>query len=87
MYRRNPDLQVLIDINGIHELRTHSIADEELIIGGAVNLSETMDILREASKKPGFEYCIHLMKHIDLVANVGVRNVRYNIYNFREASC
>lgn len=40
-----------------------------------VNLTETMDILLKASKIKGFEYCEHLWTHIDLIANVPVRNV------------
>lgn len=34
-----------------------------------------MEILTEASTKSGFEYCSHLIDHIDLIANVPVRNV------------
>lgn len=74
VYRRNDNIEAFIDINGIEELRGHAIG-KELVIGGNVNLTETMDILREASKLAGFEYCSHLVDHIDLIANVPVRNV------------
>lgn len=61
-------------MNDVVELRSHSIGNE-LVIGTNVNLTETMDILSKASTTPGFEYCKRLVKHIDLVANVPVRNV------------
>lgn len=75
VYRRDRNIEVFIDIVGIVELRSHSIVDKTaVIIGGNVSLTETMDILIKASSKPDFEYCKHLMKHIDLIANVPVRN-------------
>lgn len=60
------------------ELRSHSLGNE-LVIGANVNLTETMDILTKASTTTGFEYCKHLVKHIDLIANVPVRNVSIEI--------
>lgn len=75
VYRRSEDLVMFIDINDVDELRSHSLGDE-LVIGANVNLTETMDILTKAAATPGFEYCKHLVKHIDLIANVPVRNVR-----------
>lgn len=74
VYRRSEDLRIFIDVNDVVELRSHSIGNE-LVIGANVNLTETMDILSKASTTPEFEYCKHLVKHIDLVANVPVRNV------------
>lgn len=74
VYRRSEHLQVFIDINSVEELRRHSIEAESLVIGANVNLTEAMDILSNASKNTGFEYCMHLVKHIDLIANVPVRN-------------
>lgn len=75
MYRRRRDIDVFIDITDVTELRTHSISDEAIIIGGGVSLTETIQILQKATATPGFEYCEHLVKHIDLIANVPVRNV------------
>lgn len=65
---------MLIDITGVDDLRRHIISDT-VGVGANVNLTEFMDILTEVSKKPGFEYCELMVKHIDLVANVPVRNV------------
>lgn len=79
VYRRSEDLELFIDINDVDELRSHSLGNE-LVIGANVNLTETMDILTKASTTSGFEYCKQLVKHIDLIANVPVRNVGFDIY-------
>lgn len=57
------------------DLRGHSIIDKELVLGANNNLTETKKILETVSETPGFEYCLSLAKHIDLMANVPVRNV------------
>lgn len=74
VYHRNENLKIFIDITGVEELRSHDIGPE-LVLGGGVTLTEAMDILTNASTQPGFEYCKHLVDHIDLIANVPVRNV------------
>lgn len=48
--------------------------NDALIIGANVTLTELMAILEEASHTVGYEYCSELVKHLDLVANVPVRN-------------
>lgn len=88
VYRRNENLKYFIDITGVEELRTHSIGSSEIVLGANVNLTETMDILTKASTQNGFEYCKHLVDHIDLIANVPVRNVSLeeNILEFLKCS-
>ncbi|XP_059612857.1 uncharacterized protein LOC132259308 [Phlebotomus argentipes] len=74
VYRRDADIELFIDVNSVEELRKHSIGDT-LVLGGNVNLTEMMEILEKAaSQKPAFEYCRVLIKHIDVVASVPVRN-------------
>ncbi|XP_038118865.1 xanthine dehydrogenase 1 [Culex quinquefasciatus] len=74
VYRRSENLQVFIDINAVEELHAHSLGSE-LIVGGSVSLTEFMAILTEAATKNNkFSYCNELVKHIDLIANVPVRN-------------
>lgn len=75
VYRRNPEIQVFIDIKNIPELRSHTLNDDCLIIGGGVTLTETMNILSKTAEMEGFEYFEHVVKHIDVIANVPVRNV------------
>lgn len=81
VYRRPDTLQVFIDVNRVAELHIHSITKDELIIGANVSLTETMQILMNASTQfPQYEYCVNVAKHIDLVANVPVRNVIFFFY-------
>ncbi|XP_065079602.1 xanthine dehydrogenase/oxidase-like [Ochlerotatus camptorhynchus] len=74
VYRRCDKLQVFIDVSSIEELRSHSLGSN-LIVGANVSLTELMSILSiAASKNPNFAHCTELVKHIDLIANVPVRN-------------
>uniref|UniRef100_A0A240PM44 FAD-binding PCMH-type domain-containing protein n=1 Tax=Anopheles epiroticus TaxID=199890 RepID=A0A240PM44_9DIPT len=74
VYRRPQDLEVLIDISSVADLRVNYFNDS-LIIGANVSLTELMAILDEASAAKGYEYCREIVKHLDLIANVPVRNV------------
>ncbi|XP_062544110.1 aldehyde oxidase 3-like [Armigeres subalbatus] len=74
VYRKSEKLQIFIDINSVEELRSHSLG-KQLIVGANVTLAEFIIILSETAKKSsGFDYCSELAKHIDLIANVPVRN-------------
>ncbi|XP_052836340.1 uncharacterized protein LOC128252583 isoform X1 [Drosophila gunungcola] len=75
VYRRSPDIKHFIDLNGVEELHQHSFEREKLTLGANLTLTETMEILRSTSKQSGFEYLEVLCNHIDLVANVPVRNL------------
>lgn len=76
MFRRNDDIEVFIDITGVKELRSHRFTNDGILIGASVTLTELMSILTDTSKRTGFEYVAELVAHIDLIANVPVRNVR-----------
>ncbi len=78
VYRRPDNIKLFIDINDVPDLRNYSISDSELVLGANNTLTETQKIFESVSGKPGFEYCMELAKHIDLVANVPVRNVSSN---------
>ncbi|XP_055625820.1 xanthine dehydrogenase/oxidase-like isoform X3 [Toxorhynchites rutilus septentrionalis] len=74
VYRRSDNIQVFIDINSVDELHSHSLGDD-LTIGGSVSLTDYMAILTDAANKNNkFSYAKELVKHIDLIANVPVRN-------------
>ncbi|XP_026467610.1 indole-3-acetaldehyde oxidase-like [Ctenocephalides felis] len=66
--------QVYIDVNDVTELRKCSV-DEYIVLGGNVTLTETMKFLKEVSGVEGYEYVDIIADHIDLIANVPVRNV------------
>ncbi|XP_055609369.1 xanthine dehydrogenase/oxidase-like [Uranotaenia lowii] len=74
VYRRSNDLRVFIDVSSIEELRSHSLGSN-LTVGANVSLTELMTILTETSNKnSNYGYLKELVKHIDLIANVPVRN-------------
>ncbi|CAO1351447.1 unnamed protein product [Diamesa serratosioi] len=75
VYRRSTDLKVFIDISSVEELRGYETSATSLDLGGNVTLTEAMEIFTKvAAEKQGFEYLRELVKHIDLIANVPVRN-------------
>ncbi|KAH8326448.1 hypothetical protein KR067_007791 [Drosophila pandora] len=74
VYRRSPDIKHFIDVSGLEELHQHSSDSQQLKLGANMSLTQTMEILQSTSKQPGFEYLEVLWNHIDLVANVPVRN-------------
>ncbi|KAH8236776.1 hypothetical protein KR026_010469 [Drosophila bipectinata] len=74
VYRRSPDIKHFIDVSGLEELHQHSSDSQHLKLGANMSLTQTMDVLQSTSKQPGFEYLDVLWNHIDLVANVPVRN-------------
>ena len=76
VYRRADSLELFIDISGVPELKEYKIEADKLTIGGGISLTEAMEVFTEAARRnPKFEYCLELVKHIDLVAHVPVRNV------------
>lgn len=79
IYRRDPNIEVFIDITSVPELHDYKIGSE-IEIGGSVSLTETMAILtKAANQNSNFEYCAELVRHIDKIANVPVRNVSTSI--------
>lgn len=67
--------RVLIDIRPIKQLKEYFI-DQNLMIGAGTTLSDLMDLFKKISKKhEDFSYLQKLYEHLDLVANIPVRNV------------
>lgn len=69
------DIKLYIDINDVADLHSYSMIDNELVVGANNSLKDTRDIFEAISETPGFEYCLDLAKHIDLIAHTPVRNV------------
>ncbi|XP_050301532.1 xanthine dehydrogenase/oxidase-like [Anthonomus grandis grandis] len=68
--------EIYIDITSLDHLIDHTITDTSLILGANISLSKTMDIFNEAAKKyASFSYLMEAANHIDLIANVPVRNI------------
>lgn len=71
---------VYIDISKVDELTTYSVNDKTLILGANLNLTATMKCFKKtAIENPNFSYLSKLADHLDLVANVPVRNVSFLI--------
>ncbi|XP_055691105.1 uncharacterized protein LOC129794330 [Lutzomyia longipalpis] len=75
VYRRDPGIEIFIDVTSIEALRTHTIGGY-IELGANMTIAETMVYLRRAAfGRPQFEYVRELIKHLDLVAHVAVRNI------------
>uniref|UniRef100_A0A0A9YHM8 Indole-3-acetaldehyde oxidase n=1 Tax=Lygus hesperus TaxID=30085 RepID=A0A0A9YHM8_LYGHE len=77
VYRLDRDYDVWIDLNGIAELHSSSVTDNGVTLGANISLTEAMTLFYKLAKeKPQhYSYLKTLADHIDLIANVPVRNV------------
>ncbi|XP_073981573.1 uncharacterized protein isoform X2 [Rhodnius prolixus] len=77
VYPINNPYQVYIDIRDVYELRTNSVYNDHVELGGNMTLSEVIELfLKISSENPlMFGYLEVLADHIDLVAHISVRNI------------
>jgi len=76
--RDEGEYKVFIDINNVPELHEVNSSKTSLVLGGNINLTRTIEVLRAAAEKvDGFEYAAKISKHIERIANVPIRNVSY----------
>ncbi|XP_037920951.1 indole-3-acetaldehyde oxidase-like [Hermetia illucens] len=73
VYRRDPNIEVFIEVNNVTELHSYKIGDV-VELGANVTLTGMMRVLKEAAARPGFEYFEETLRHLDLVASVQIRN-------------
>ncbi|XP_044257084.1 indole-3-acetaldehyde oxidase-like isoform X1 [Tribolium madens] len=72
-YSKPVDLYV--DVTSIPELISHDFKNNSLVLGANTTLTKAIEVFIETSKKyPNFVYLKDLAQHIDLIANVPVRN-------------
>ncbi|KFB50602.1 AGAP005638-PA-like protein [Anopheles sinensis] len=75
VYRRDPMLEVFIDVRHVEELHNYWIGST-VIVGANVTLAEFGEILREAAKTDRrFSYCAEMARHVEEIAHPAVRNV------------
>lgn len=75
-------VDIYIDIKNVKELLTHSVNEDSLILGANMPLTETMNLFYKLGEEhPKFSYLTKLADHIDVIANVPVRNVSYKNYS------
>lgn len=79
VYRSEPQ-DIYIDINGVKDLHSYTLSSDKLVLGANMSLTRTMEVMNKvAAENPNtFGYLKQLASHIDLIANVPVRNVRNN---------
>lgn len=76
VYKSNEEYQVYIDIADVDELISYQIENDHLVLGANMTLTEAMDLFdRISQENKNFIYLKKLKSHIDLIANVPVRNV------------
>ncbi|KAL1140403.1 hypothetical protein AAG570_000335 [Ranatra chinensis] len=77
VYREEEAFQVYIDINGVSELHGFESKSDVIELGANINLTEAMNLFYDIAKAQPlkYEYCKTLADHIDLIANVPVRNI------------
>lgn len=77
MYRVIDPLPIYIDIGRVAELHVINKTPDTIILGANVSLTDAMAYFNKISleKDSPFAYTKVLADHIDLIANVPVRNV------------
>ncbi|KAG5676997.1 hypothetical protein PVAND_006788 [Polypedilum vanderplanki] len=76
VYRRSTDLKVFVDISSVEELKTYKVTENSLEVGGAVTLTEAMEIFTKvANENKNFQYLHEIVKHFDKIGNPALRNV------------
>ncbi|RZC34943.1 indole-3-acetaldehyde oxidase-like, partial [Asbolus verrucosus] len=76
VYRSTVEYQVYVDITSIEELITYKVENDFLIMGANMSLTEAMTLFDKlAEKYEKLTYLKRLSSHIDLIANVPVRNL------------
>lgn len=76
--------RILIDLAGILELKQYYF-DQNLIVGAGITLTDLLTLFNTISKeREEFGYLEKLYEHLNLVANIPVRNVSFGqvIYLF-----
>ncbi|XP_024217422.1 uncharacterized protein [Halyomorpha halys] len=65
---------VYIDLNLVPELKDYKVTSRQLELGANMSLSETILLFLSISKRKNFEYLKLFANHIELVANIPIRN-------------
>jgi xanthine dehydrogenase/oxidase len=79
--------QIYIDVEGIPELKSYS-TEPTVTLGGNMSLNDCIKLFNSLSKKKSsYAYTAVLASHMDLIANVPVRNVSCRVRTNYFASC
>lgn len=76
VYKTKTNYNVYVDVQDVLELKNNRIIESSLCIGANTTLTNALDLfVRMAKEQPQLKYLKKLADHIDLIANVPVRNV------------
>lgn len=75
VYQVDSEPRVYIDISSISSLQDQFV-DENLVLGAGLSIQQTMTLFEMQMKNEDFSYLKGFHKHLELVANVPVKNVR-----------
>lgn len=77
MYRITDEIDIFIDVNGVKDLQNYTLNSDDLVLGGNMSLNKAIEVMiKVATDNPNkFGYLKQVASHIDLIANVPVRNV------------
>lgn len=68
-------IKKFIDISGIEEIKVKSFDGKTVVLGAALTITETQEYLKTICDKPGFNYLREMIKHMDCIGNLSIRNV------------
>jgi xanthine dehydrogenase/oxidase len=69
-------VDIYVDVTSIPELKVNEFVDDTYVLGANTSLTAAMEIFNQVGdENPQFSYFKQLASHLDLVANVPVRNV------------
>lgn len=68
-------VEVFIDVADVKDLTSYNLENGTLTLGANMTLTNTMNLFNELSNQVQFSYLKKMADHIDLIANVPVRNV------------
>ncbi|XP_018394514.1 PREDICTED: xanthine dehydrogenase/oxidase-like [Cyphomyrmex costatus] len=71
---RSSKKDLCIDINDISDLRNIQKTRDYLALGGNVTLAVALETFHKYSTEPNFQYLNKLAEHVEMIANVPVRN-------------
>lgn len=86
MYKSYQDpVDIYIDVTDIPELKVHEVDNQSCVLGANTTLTDTIEFFNQvAQTRFNYHYLKQMADHINLVANVPVRNVRaIQFLNFR----
>ncbi|XP_018397763.1 PREDICTED: xanthine dehydrogenase 2-like, partial [Cyphomyrmex costatus] len=72
---RSSKKDIYIDINNIPDMSNITKTDSTLVLGGNVTLTTALQTFQKYSTETGFKYLEQLVDHIEMIANVPVRNI------------